>query len=162
MCHSIIRVVKLLRDIYVLVLIPHAKRELKAFFDGFSDITGIVDEFDLRAVVAYQLCPFLTYGIRHDDDRPISLHRADQSQTNPLISAGRLDDGCFSRFNLTIFLRLFNHIQRCSGLDGTSHIHPLVFYKHFRTGAVRQSPETDHGGFSYCFQDIIVNHGFLS
>ena len=60
-------------------------------------------------------------GIRHDNDRAVSFYRADQSQTDSLIAAGRLHNYSILMYQ-TFPLSFINHIKGCSCFNRTSYI----------------------------------------
>ena len=137
--HRIRRIGKLLRDKDIRIFSFHLLGKFQALIDRFSDVAVVVDQLDLGAVMLDEVAALAGDGVRHDDDRLVSSNCTDQRQADALISGRRLHDDRVLG-DLAVFLRLLDHVERGTGLDGTSHIQAFVFHKH--AGTVL----TDHAG----------------
>ena len=131
----------------------HAKCRLQAFFDAGADVSGVVDQNYLCAVVAYQLSALLADGIRHNDDGAVAFHRAHQRESDPLVAACRLDNDRVL-MDQTAFLGVADHIVGSARLDGAAHVQSLKFYKNFRIFRAVHPPEADDGSVPDCFQNV--------
>ena len=120
---------ELLRHKDLRVFPLHPQRRLQALFNSVADVSGVVNQDNLRTVMADKLAAFLADGIGHDDDRTVALDRSDQRKTNALVAAGRLDnDGI--RADFAVPLRVFNHLICRARLDRAADIESLKFYQH--------------------------------
>ena len=120
-----------------------------------------MDQADFRAVVTNQLGPFLADRIRHDDDRPVSLDRSDQGQSDPLVSAGGLHNNRVGSDN-AVLLSLLDHIESCPGLDRPSDIKAFHLDQHTGASRLGHALQLDHGCISDSLQNVFVNHGVSS
>ena len=76
-CHWICRIFKLLGHEYIRVFLCHPQCCFHAFFNTGSDIPGIMDKHQLRAVMLDKLPALLTDRIRHDNPGLIAAHGSD-------------------------------------------------------------------------------------
>ena len=114
--HDVVIVLELLGDKDVRVLRLELEGGLQAFLDARADVARVVDQLDLRAVVADKLAAFLADGVGHDDNRAVALDSADESESDALIAACRLDDNRVF-VNQPVLFRLLDHVERGAGLD---------------------------------------------
>ena len=154
---DVIDIFKLLWNKDPAVLFFHLKSHLQTFLDARTDISGVVDKLDLGAVVADELAPFLADGVGHNDDSAVTFDRADKRQPDTLISAGGLDDDGVGIYEPLLF-RLFYHIERGAGLDGTAHVERLEFYKDIRAVRLDHTVEPYERSPSDCLKNIVINH----
>ena len=154
--HGVVRVFKLLGHEHFGVLRLHSQCAVQALLDALADIPGIVDQLDLRPVVAHQLAPLLADRIGHDDDRPVPLHRAHEGQADALVAAGGLDDdGIF--VDQTFPLGGLDHIQRRPGLDGAAHVQRLHLHQYLGASRPRHAVEPHHRGITDGFKYVLAN-----
>ena len=123
---------ELLRHVDAGILLRHPLRDVRALGDGVADVARVVHHYDARAVVLHELPPLFAHAVGHHDHRLVALHRADEGETNALISAGRLDDDGI-RLQQSLALGRLDHVQRRARLDGTTHIERLELDQDFRT-----------------------------
>ena len=159
--HWIGRIIKLLRQIHSWVFLRHTLRGQQTLLDGITDVAFIVNQNQLCTVHFYQLTAFFADGVRHDNTGFIAFYSANQSQTNPLIAAGRLyDDGV--RFQQTLTLRFLDHGAGSPCFGGAAHVKTLKFYKNSRTVLVHHALQLNHWGIAHCFQNIVKDHASSS
>ena len=77
MNQKIVPVGELLRDVDPWIIVRHFHSLVQAGFDAGANITVIMDEQDLSAIMADQLASLLGNGIRHDDDSPVTFDSTD-------------------------------------------------------------------------------------
>ena len=157
MCLYIINIGKLLRHKHTRIFLLHAQRRLQALINAGTDISGVVDQFDIRSIVAHKFSAFLTHGIRHDDHRMITADRSDQCQTNSLITARRFhNDRVFP--DQAFLLSGKYHLIRRTGLDRAADIDSFKFHINIRTVPIHHALQLYHRSVSHSFQNIIINH----
>ena len=120
----------LISGYFILELLRHKRvrrsfsdlfRPADTFLDTFADIAVVVNEQHLRAVMGDELSAFLAHGIGHDDDRSVSFDRADEGESDSLISArGLHDESPFS--DQALRFRRFHHRKGGSCLDRAAHV----------------------------------------
>ena len=120
-----------------------------------------MDQTDFRSVMTHEFCALLTDRIGHNDDRAVTLHRADKCQTDSLIAAGGLHNDRI-RTNQAVLFRLLDHIKGCSCLDGTADVESLHFDQETGTSRRRHPLQFDHGCISDSFQNVMINHVNIS
>ena len=155
--HVVVRIGELLRYENIRILLLHSECGLKALLYALTDITVIMDQQDFRTIVADELAPFLTYGIRHYYYRPVSAHSADKCKTYSLVAAGRFDYHGI-RADFACQFSLPDHIPRCTCLDRTAYVEAFEFYQHLSVTGLIHMIQADHRSVSDRLKDIIVYH----
>ena len=153
----IIYICKLLRHKNPFILLLHLKSGLQTLVYAGSYISRVMDKLDLSAVMTYELSPLFAYGIGHYYYSTISLYRAYKGKTYSLISAGRLYDNAVF-IDKSFLFRLFDHIEGGTGLDGSSHIKSLEFYKHIGAVLIGHTVQSYQRSLPYSLQNIITYH----
>ena len=104
-----------------------------------------MNELHFRTVLVHQQPSFMTDGVRHDDDHPVSFHGTHKSKPDALITgSGFYDHGALMQ--LPPGFRFIDHVQCDPGLDGTAYVQSFIFYEH--TGTVftdHPRGQFDHG-----------------
>ena len=122
---------KLLWHIDTVILARHFKRRMQTFLNAFANVSVVMDEDDLRAVMLNELSALVAYGIGHDNNGFGAAYRADERKADALIAAGRFDnDGVGLDFTASFAIQ--NHIVGGPRFDGTADVQSLVFYKYLR------------------------------
>ena len=149
-CLHIVDIGKLLRHKDTRIFLLHAQRRLQALINAGTDISGVVDQFDIRSIVAHKFSAFLTHGIRHDDHRMITADRSDQCQTDSLITTCWLNDNRVF-LDQSFPLCCKNHLVRCTGLDRSADIDSFKFHINIRTVLIHHALQLYHRRVSHCF-----------
>ena len=124
------RIRELLGDEHLRILLGHSLRYRGAFGYGVANVASVMDKHHFRAVVAHKLAAFFADAVGHDNDRPVALHRADESESYALVSASGLDYHGVGP-EQPARLGVTNHVERRTGLYGAANVHCLELYKDF-------------------------------
>ena len=130
-------------------------REFDRFGDHAKASTCGRREHNLRPQEAHQLTPLHAKRLRHREDQRIPFLGAHHGQADPCVSARSLDNR-LARLEPPRFLRIFNHTQSQTVLNGTKRIECLVFDKKVDVGR-GQFVDLDHRSVADCFQDVGVS-----
>ena len=159
---SIVRIGELVRYEDAGVFLGHLAGLADAFVNTLADISLVVDEDQLCAVLRDQLAALAADGIRHDDDHLIALDRTDEGEADALVAAGRFHDyGAFGQEALP--LGGLDHVESGSCLNGSADIDTLELDQNFRIVRTGHAVETDQGGVADGFQYIFkIHNGYLT
>ena len=145
MYHGIVGVGELFGDEHLGVLLLHPQGGVHALCDAGANVAIVVDEPDFRPVVLHELLALLAHRVRHDQDGVIPADCPHQRQADALVAAGGLnDDGVGA--DEAVLLRLVDHVQSGAGLDGTTHVQPLVLHQHLGGVLAHHTGQAYHGG----------------
>ena len=137
----------------------HLRRARGACADALPDVSVIVDQNGLGAVMPHDLAAFLTDRVRHDDHGTITAHGTNQRKPDTLITAGRFHNDAVL-VQQSCPLSSEDHVVRRPRLDGAADVHGFKFDQNLRSIAVCHAVQPHKRCTADCFQNIFADHVF--